>query len=58
MYPEYQEVVKKAPKPAPLPPPQKGSTRVGGPNQPAQPNPAPPAQGRPAQGQQPQGQGR
>jgi hypothetical protein len=30
MYPEYQDVVKKAPKPEPLPPPARGSQRVGG----------------------------
>ena len=33
MYPEFQEVVKKAPKPAPLPPPSRGATRVTGPGQ-------------------------
>jgi hypothetical protein len=33
MYPEFQDVVKQAPKPAPLPPPTRGSTRVTGPGQ-------------------------
>jgi hypothetical protein len=50
MYPEFQKVVEAAPKPAPLPPPQRGATRVLGGGQvqqaPAQPaQPAPPAQG-------------
>jgi hypothetical protein len=30
MYPEFQKVVQAAPKPAPLPPPQKGAVRVLG----------------------------
>jgi hypothetical protein len=33
MYPEFQDVVKQAPKPAPLPPPSRGATRVTGPGQ-------------------------
>ena len=33
MYPEFQDVVKQAPKPAPLPPPARGATRVTGPGQ-------------------------
>ncbi len=33
MYPEFQDVVKQAPKPAPLPPPTRGATRVTGPGQ-------------------------
>jgi hypothetical protein len=32
-YPEFQEVVKQAPKPAPLPPPSRGAARVTGPGQ-------------------------
>jgi hypothetical protein len=36
MYPEFQDVVKQAPKPAPLPPPARGATRVTGPGQPQQ----------------------
>ena len=38
MYPEYQEVLKKLPKPPPLPRPAAGATRVTGPGQ---QNPAP-----------------
>jgi hypothetical protein len=30
MYPEFQEVMKKAPIPPPLPPPQTGASRVTG----------------------------
>ena len=37
MYPEFQDVVKQAPKPAPLPPPTRGATRVTGPGQQQQP---------------------
>jgi hypothetical protein len=33
MYPEFQEQLKKAPIPPPLPPPQAGAQRVGGPGQ-------------------------
>jgi len=33
MYPEFQDVVKQAPKPAPLAPPSTGATRVTGPGQ-------------------------
>jgi hypothetical protein len=33
MYPEFQDVVKKAPKPEPLPPPNRGASRVTGPGQ-------------------------
>jgi hypothetical protein len=33
MYPEFQEVMKKAPIPPPLPPPQRGATRATGPGQ-------------------------
>jgi hypothetical protein len=33
MYPEFQDVVKQAPKPAPLPPPTRGAARVTGPGQ-------------------------
>ena len=33
MYPEFQDVVKQAPKPAPLPPPTRGASRVTGPGQ-------------------------
>jgi hypothetical protein len=33
MSPEFQEVLKKAPIPAPLPPPRPGASRVGGPGQ-------------------------
>ena len=55
MYPEYQDVVKKAPKPEPLPPPQRGSQRVGSPGgqQQSPPPAAPSGQG---QGQR-RGQG-
>jgi hypothetical protein len=34
MYPEFQDVVKQSPKPAPLPPPARGASRVSGPGQP------------------------
>jgi hypothetical protein len=44
MYPEFQKVVQAAPKPAPLPPPQRGATRVLGGGQTA------PAGGGPASG--------
>ena len=51
MYPEFQKVLQSAPKPAPLPPPQAGSTRVLGAGQtqqaPAQPTTPAPAQARP-----------
>jgi hypothetical protein len=62
MYPEYQEVLKKEPKPAPLPPPQAGATRVLGAGQQseapgARPPAAPQGQGR-GQGQGQRGQGR
>ena len=33
MYPEFQDVLKQAPKPAPLPPPTRGAARVTGPGQ-------------------------
>jgi hypothetical protein len=33
MYPEFQDVVKQAPKPPPLPPPSRGAARVTGPGQ-------------------------
>jgi hypothetical protein len=33
MYPEFQDVVKQAPKPEPLPPPARGAARVAGPGQ-------------------------
>ncbi len=59
MYPEYQEVLKKAPIPPPLPPPQRGATRVLGAGQqqtqPTRPQ-TPPGQAQPQP--QPQGQGR
>jgi hypothetical protein len=41
MYPEYQEVMKKLPKPEPLPPPAAGATRVTGPGQQQNPPAAP-----------------
>jgi hypothetical protein len=48
MYPEFEKTLQQAPKPAPLPPPQPGSSRVLGGGQ-VQQTPAspPPAQGRP-----------
>ena len=56
MYPEYQEVLKKLPKPPPLAPPQTGATRVTGPGQQNQaPGATPPAA---PQGQGQRGQGR
>ncbi|HEY6507436.1 MAG TPA: hypothetical protein VIY56_05445 [Vicinamibacterales bacterium] len=54
MYPEYQEVLKKLPKPPPLAPPAAGATRVTGPGQQA-PGATPPAA---PQGQGQRGQGR
>jgi hypothetical protein len=50
MYPEFQKQIQQAPRPAPLSPPQPGSTRVLGGGQ-VQQTPAPPAPNRP-RGQQ------
>jgi hypothetical protein len=50
MYPEYQKVVQQAPKPAPLPPPQAGSSRVRGGGQTETTPPASGGTQRPQQG--------